>query len=716
MKIVVECNCQVPYELEVEPVDGTLPKSVFCPTCGADGTEYANWVIQETLAAQAEAKPKIGLRRPIKDEPLAGASQASGGADDGASGLPQFCFIHKDQPVEAFCLTCKKPICLKCMKQTGYFCSIYCRSRAEQAGMKIPEYAGQERVVRAREYKRVTQVGTALLLALLALFVGYEWYQVSGQKPKLKFSMPIATGDRLERAQFLDDHELLLVGADKVSVYDFKKDQPVWSKSLASYRPSQPPTLPPVALTDQPGDTARTTKPDQATMQKLADNMAEYEDYFLPNTTARIEGDNIWVTTGRNIVCLDRGTGAEKSKAQVGGRIQEMTFGDGALVVVSSKGAYDRIFTRIELPSGTQQTEQRTIPEPPPRATRFDPDAPVSTDPYVPEERREFVAAGGNIAQLDVKLVEKKIVSVDTMKPVQQTKKDFDNLQVTQTREYAEDVINEMNRMKTGGTARVDQSRYAMTVQQVFGKDATPWTDEVTGPPALFALKTVDVVVAGNVMYVLDKNNQKLWQSTLSYPVARQFRSQVSSGEDAGRGSATAPCIERGDTLYFFDQGVLTAFDIKTGAARWRMPSVGISKIQFDDKGMLYVTTTSASPESIQYYQQVNLSDKVMPIILKVDPANGKVLWRVEQTGDECYLSGKFVYITRTRTPAGLMALTSHSIASTNFRLYRLNPRNGKPMWEYYREGDPSSVDFHDNAILFQFPDRVEVLKFLALY
>jgi hypothetical protein len=716
MKIVIECSCQKSYEFDIEPVDGKMPGSVFCPACGADGTEYANWVIEETLGAQQEAKPKIGLKRATEAHPIADTAQPSGTTDDGAPGLPKFCFIHKDQPVEVFCLTCKKPICLKCMKQTGYFCSIHCRSRAEQAGMEIPVYAGQERVVRAREYKRVTQMGTALLLALLALFIAYEWYEVSGQKPKLKFSMPATGGGRLQHAQFVSDHELLLVGADKLSIYDFQKDQPVWSKSLASYRPPQPPTLPQVALTEQSGDTATPTKPDPAAMQKLAEQMAEYEDYFTPNTTARVVGDAVWVTMGRNIVCLDRATGAEKTKAQVDGRIQEMTFGDDAIIVVSSKGAYDWIFTRIELPSGAQQTERRSVPEPPRRAAAFDPDAPASSDPYIPEEQREFVAAGATVAELDVKLVEKKYVTVDTMKPVQQNKQEFENLQVTQSREYAEDVLNEMKRMRGGATARVDRSRYAATIQRVFGKDAAPWTDEVTGPPMLFALQTVDVLVAGNVMYVLNKSNQKLWQSTLSYPVAVQFRSQMTSWGYAARESAPAPCLERGDRLYFFDQGVLTAFDTKSGTARWRMPSVGISKIQFDDNGMLYVTTTSAGPESIQYSEQVNLSDKVEPIILKVDPANGKVLWRVEKTADDCYLSGKYVYFTKTRAPSGLVALTSHTVAATNFRLYRFNPRNGKQVWEYYREGSPSSLDFHDNAILLQFPDRVEVLKFLALY
>src|SRR5580704_11652870 len=139
MNIVVNCACQTAYEFEVEPVDGQMPGQVLCPTCGADGTDYANGVIQEALANQPQAAPKIKLRRSVADEPAVTPEAAA----EEPGGLPKFCFIHKEEPLEAFCLTCKKPICLKCMKQTGYFCSIYCRNRAQQAGMDIPVYAGQ---------------------------------------------------------------------------------------------------------------------------------------------------------------------------------------------------------------------------------------------------------------------------------------------------------------------------------------------------------------------------------------------------------------------------------------------------------------------------------------------------------------------------------------------------------------------------------------------
>jgi outer membrane protein assembly factor BamB len=535
--------------------------------------------------------------------------------------------------------------------------------------------------------------------------------------------MPLANNERLIHVQFLSDHELLLVNSDKVSVYDFKKDQPVWSKSLASYRSKPPPSPSPTELADEAGDAAKpatpqTTAAQQAAQRKLAAQLATYEDYFDAGPSARVVGDAIWVTLGRNVICFDRATGAEKAKTQVEGRIQEMTFGDNAMVVVSAKGAYDYVFTRIELPSGAPQSEQRSLPPPPPRPVKaFDPDAPVQEDLSVPAEQHQFVAAGSTVAELDVKLVEKKFVSVQTMKALKTGQFD-EGIKVTQTREVAEDVFNEMRMRDTGGVAKVDVSRYAVTLQRVFGKDAAPWTGEVVGPPSFFTLKTVDVLVAGKVMYVFNKNDQLMWQSNLSYPIARQFRSHESEWGGSRRDSAVAPCLERGDTLYFFDQGVLTAFEVKSGKARWRMPSVGVSSIQFDDKGMLYVATTSAGPESIQYYEQVSM-DRIEPIIVKVDPATGRALWRVEKVGDECHLSGKYVYLTRAQT-SSLDVIASMSKGGgggipTHFRLYRLNPKNGQQLWECYRPTHPSQLDFHGNEILLQFHDKLEVLKFLSL-
>ncbi|HTS20063.1 MAG TPA: PQQ-binding-like beta-propeller repeat protein [Verrucomicrobiae bacterium] len=718
MRIVVDCTCQTSYEFEIEPVNGQMPGSVYCPTCGADGTDYANWVIQETLTRQSEAAPAITLKGAAENEPAAAETSEEPAESEG--GLPKFCYFHKDQPVEAFCLTCKKPICLKCMKQTGYFCSIYCRNRAEEAGMDVPVYAGQERVVREREYKRASQIGTTIVVGLLVLFVGYEWYEVFGQKPSVKFSLPISNGDELTRAHFVNDHELLLVSANNVSDFDLNKKQAVWTTSMAAYRAKTPALANLGATEDETKDDAETKTPEAAASpedakKKMAQQMEDYQEYYAErNAEARIVGDDVWVTLGRNLVCLDRATGKEKTWLQTEGRVREMTFDGNDMIVVSNKGGYDYILTHLQLPSGTQQVERRSSPRPPPRHLDGNENFEASTGPYIPDEERLFVATGSTVADLDVRAIEKKVVTVETMKAVDPNSNKFENLGVTQTKEFAEDVMNELNRTRGGGTKKVDQSRYSVTIQRVFGNDIAPWTGEVVGRPAFFAMKSVDVLVAGTTVTVFSKNNQKLWQSNLSYPIAPQFARSEYGWDDGERTGSTTPCIEKGDRLYFFDRGVLAAFEIQSGAVRWRMPSVGISDVRFDERGMLYVITTSASPESIQYSDQVSL-DRVDPVILKVDPATGKVLWRLDKVGDECYVAGKYLYSTRAHAPSALMTLNARGPVVGTFHLVRLNPRNGKPMWDYSREGSPGAVDFYGNSILFQFNDRLEVLRFLAL-
>jgi outer membrane protein assembly factor BamB len=725
MTIVVNCSCQTEYEFDVEPVDGKMPGPVYCPTCGADGTEYANWVIEQALAGEQEAvaepvqQPRIGLRQPARE---AAAVEATG---DEEPGLPKFCYLHEREPMEAFCLQCKKPICQKCMKQNGYFCSPFCRRRAEQSGMDIPEYAGQERVRRARETKMLSRIATLSVLGLLGLFIAYEWYQIWGQKPSVKFTLPVTENDRPRYVRFLNDHEFLMAGNERLTVYDFKKKQETWTQSLAAYRPAKPE---PVAWTaghksnDESGEeSVGEFKPPTPEQQKqLMAQMEAAAEYYDQTLQVYTPAGSIVLALGRNLLCFDRATGAEKWKTKVDGRIEQLTAGNDALLVVSQKAVYDRIFTRIEPATGKTDSEQRFLPSPAARSADADDYAVAAREGvHVPNERHEFVAAGATVAAFDVKLVEKRLATIETMKKPD-PKKFEGGVKASQSIEFAEDVMNELGRMRSGGTRRVDESRYAVTIQRVFHPDAKPWTGEVVGPPSLFALKTVDVLVAGKQMMVFDRNNQKLWESTLSYPIGVQGRPRLAElGDEEEDGEiASGPCVERGDTLYFFDLGVLTAFDLKTGNARWRMPSVGVSKIQFDDKGMLYVTTTTASPDSIKYFDDVNLTDQPESVIVKIDPANGKALWRVQKVGDQCYLSGKFVYISKARGSGGLMSLVAASSGKgtpTNFRIYRLNPKNGKKLWELYRDGQPGTVDFHNNEILLLFSDKLEVLKFLTL-
>lgn len=55
--VKIECACGQRFAFDVEPVNGRMPTSVVCPACGVDGTNSANAIIAQALAAQPTAAP-----------------------------------------------------------------------------------------------------------------------------------------------------------------------------------------------------------------------------------------------------------------------------------------------------------------------------------------------------------------------------------------------------------------------------------------------------------------------------------------------------------------------------------------------------------------------------------------------------------------------------------------------------------------------------------
>ena len=177
--------------------------------------------------------------------------------------------------------------------------------------------------------------------------------------------------------------------------------------------------------------------------------------------------------------------------------------------------------------------------------------------------------------------------------------------------------------------------------------------------------------------------------------------------------------MENGGGLYFFDRGVLTAFSLPSGEVRWRLPSVGISKMLLDGHGALYVDSTSASPDDIQYSDQIKF-EQAAPVLLKIDAASGKILWQVAKSGQECFLSGPFLY-TGSAQQGGIAMANGlaealqgpRPDAPTYFHICRLDPADGKILWDFYREYAPAEFSFEQNRFLVRFGTDVQVWKFL---
>ena len=158
------------------------------------------------------------------------------------------------------------------------------------------------------------------------------------------------------------------------------------------------------------------------------------------------------------------------------------------------------------------------------------------------------------------------------------------------------------------------------------------------------------------------------------------------------------PARKPATSLYLADKGILTRFDLATGNPRWRLNSVGISEIQADQRGKLYIVSTTAGPDAINYSLQINVRNKVHPVILKVGGHRQGPVAAGIGLAIHCILSGKFLYATRISQSQSLAQIGGG--ADTNYNLYLLNPSTGSEIWNYYQgrqthrqNRDPKELD-----------------------
>lgn len=334
-----------------------------------------------------------------------------------------------------------------------------------------------------------------------------------------------------------------------------------------------------------------------------------------------------------------------------------------------------------------------------------------------PPDRTSLIPTHDGFIQFSTKLIEWKIEERSAMKAPPKKSALDGAVSVTATFDVANELLNEMQRSDGGDKVREDVSRYLVKVH-VGGKDVPDWEGEVIGKASVYPQQTVNAVVGGKTLIVLDKSNKKQWESTLTYPVAGGG-SFFEDDEDALR-TGLGPVVERGDTLYIFDQGVLSAFETETGNARWRLPSVGVSGLYFDDEGMVYVNTTTASPDAIKYSKQIDVTDKTDDIVIKLDAKTGKEIWKHSMGGTIAHLSGKYIYTMSYIGPLDDDEELSPEMVAMGvqikpyLRIRRINPRNGRVMWDYYQGRGPLDVKIHENTFQVVLKKEVQVLRFLS--
>ena len=330
---------------------------------------------------------------------------------------------------------------------------------------------------------------------------------------------------------------------------------------------------------------------------------------------------------------------------------------------------------------------------------------------------RVVQAADGPV-QFSRVLLEQKTITREAMKAPPKKPALNENVSAGNSLDVAQDLLNEMQR-EAGSTVTENVSRYKVTVRRS-GAGIPEWTGEVTGAPAFHPLKTMDIITAGTKAIAIDHSNKKLWEATLNFPVSGHSDLEELFDEATGASeSGLGPCVEKDDAVFVYDQGSLAAFDRNTGEARWRLPSVGIAGLWFDDKGMLYVNTTTAGGDSIRYSKEVNLHDQPMTLILKVNPKTGKTLWDCQAAKHITYMWKKYIYTTdqfegEDPEDGGMASITGMAVKPF-LRIRRIDASNGRVVWTHVEERCPLDLHFHENSIQIMFKKEVQHLKILML-
>lgn len=719
----------------------------------------------------AQPSPRTGVRlRPT--QPLAEAKPAP--AQTEALGCPK----HPGEVATDKCYICSKPICPKCMALFGYVCSPLCKAKAESRGITLPVYEGQASVLEARRWRKMVRAGTAagvLLVVLLGLWFWYDWF---GCLPKPVFSVRFAQPAYSGQSVICGNHQdqIVFLHGATLARYDLKSGQEAWSRQVLDQEEIQRAVNRELqaakALVDKATSEAWERIPKMPSAQEVT---ARLERAAAAALSLHVRGQNVWVASPGKLVRCAWATGKIENEIPVPSGSEPVIHRGDELVFVDTSTATPAV-THVDMSSGRTQTERlgqedaqllaanaskparSESPAPPEAGLPTGTPAGQPMSPAKAAEQAQHMSLARKIAlpavlaanlnqqralnelddhgrspaasgpglepgssfslipgkegfvELAVKLLEAHLVSRSAVKAGKPGLEG--EVTAGQSMELSNEMLNDLQRSNGGDIVQEDHSRYQVSVRRP-GSDTT-WTGEVVGPPKLYPLDTVNVLAADKLLIVLDKANRKLWQGVLGFNISAAVNALDEESAPYGRG----PCVERNGALYVFDEGVLSAFDLKTGTARWRLPTVGVAGIFFDAHDMLYVNTTTASYESLKYSRQIDLSRKVLSVILKVDSRNGKILWSTQSQGLVNYVWHGLVLTAQSYQPD---ETTDASQTDTGFqqgpwlRIRRLSPSNGRELWEHYQERAPVDIGFDRNAIRLVFKKEVQVLRFPTL-
>lgn len=779
----IQCSCGTKHEFDITPEMSDRPVRFICPSCGCDASEFVDQLVRRQLGqAERPDGPPVDVPLTSSTGQTAVPAQSAEPAPTAPAGIPclkhpghwatEHCRVCSkpicSKCMELFGYACS-PLCKAKAEAHGISLPVYAHQKS------LAEARQWKRI------GRVAAVVGVLSVTALGIWFWYAWFG-SEPKPifSVRFPEPAYSGQSIICGQGKD--QVVFLHGTTLARHDIKTKKAIWSIDLLDRKAVDAAVQRQQKLNQEIVDRANAQGveelPKFASGEKLSHQL---ERDFAASLNLQVRGTNIWITAPGRLAKYDWNTGKALQETVIGASYGGVLFRGDEVVLVDETGAQPAV-TRVDLLTGNSRVEALPMPKgaermqatnsqpmPLPRSgavagsglpgkiggkasgAAMDPGkvaeqyqalptpnrlalpamlantltqertlAALNDNPQVRPEAGSaqsqaslsIIAEPNGFVEMGVRMIEPRFTSRSAMKPDAGKSALSGNVTAGNSTEISSELLNELQRSKGGDIVTEDESRYEVTLNR---PGAPAWSGEVVGPPRLFPLSTVTVLAANKSVVVLDKENRKLWQSSLAYNV--RPGPEALDQEMASQG--LGPCVEHKNSLYVIDEAVLTAFDLATGNARWRLPSVGISGIFFDDRGTIYVNATTDSPDSIKYSKQIDLNRKVKSVVLKVDSRDGKVLWSADSGGIVSYVSGKFIYAVDSYMPeeededdpyhpeTGLERPAS-------LQIWRLNPKNGHIMWEHVQHRAPLNMAFDQNTIRLVFKKEVQVLRFVS--
>ena len=780
MKLQCSCGAKYEFEITPDlargPVRFICPA---CGTdASALVTSLIQQQLGQTPTGSTGVSP-VTPAPPAKAPPLPPPYRPGARLGQDAQAAAQKCPRHPGEVAVERCHVCGKPICARCMALFGYVCGPHCKAQAEARRIQVPDYKGLKSAVEARLWRntgRIAWGGAGLLVALLVFWGLYEFWL---SRPRVAFS--VRYSDRVYSGQsaFAEPGQIVFLRGGLLARHDLKSGKEIWSRQVIDEQEIAAGVAQQTKEMQAAVERARQTDPDNAPRMPSPDRLrAQWERDAAAALELRVRGQNIWILSPRQMVRYDWASGKpvtefplppgaagfiargdelllmeqgqegkpcvtyvnlrtceQRTETMNGERITNSLGADVAAATarrgaglaglpvgmpgrdagkpmdpakVAQQASHMSFPARIALPAilANARNQEAALNE------MKDSSTPRAAAPAMAPDSVAFVPAPHGFLQFSTRLLERKTVTRSAMKAPPTKSVLSGALTVGNTGEAANEILNDMQRSRGGDVVEEDQSRYQVKLQSADGAEG--WTEEVVGPPALFPLNTVNVVAGRRSIVVLDKHQHALWQRDLGYDL---LGAGPGAWDSQNGRYGQGPCVEHKGVLYVFDAGELTALDLATGNVRWRLPSVGVAGIFFDDQDNLYVNSTTADLDSIRFSRQIDITKKIHPEAFKIQASNGKILWRVQPEGLISYVGGKFIYTVASYAPEEPDP-DSQPLPETGFepqpyvRIKRLNPGNGRPMWEWYDDRAPVDVQFDKNSIRLVFKREVMVLKY----